>query len=611
MPPILSRRFPAPKADANHVPPNNDVDYFNMLSLRDTIGLFANSEPMSNILKRVSAESRLPTLSHQNLSKDCTKADRVSSLLNKINNQTTPSVKGPVSSPDLSCDASTLHSSVDSPNTRALRQCIRDKDMHISKLNAENEGLFSKLFTAQSAIEAYTLEIADLREQNSVRADSSVEVAALRGEIDSLKRQLTKCEIQIDNLIIENNTLRDIIASGPQNGKLDDINKCREICDDAAGDMSEFTASISRPENLSRTIVDTPGRLFLTESSLHMPSPGNDRGGPADLVPLASLSTCLQSNPLSARDTQFSVVRVEDSVGVSSSGVPTDSTLDRALASRIDPADACFKALRETSQPPSTDEAPLDIIKSSLSQEIDPEVLVVKTGTHGYAIEIPIASGSQTGNPDLRSKKILEGQERRALSAKTAAARTKMRALESRSATPSGPGPGPSSGHSDEADTGKNGRLRNASAKPQVKGAVDGSASTLAYVPSARFDNSAYIQKIIQNSLLPGSSNYERRVACLDKVASAKGHLLIVLRDAERKAYHSCVRVSERDARLVKVDGPQNMPEELPQSIIEHIFKFDSSSKAFVRVGQRSLSTLVSAVTLRVKRKPVSGRRAL
>lgn len=130
----------------------------------------------------------------------------------------------------------------------------------------------------------------------------------------------------------------------------------------------------------------------------------------------------------------------------------------------------------------------------------------------------------------------------------------------------------------------------------------------LDYLPPARFDNSQLIQKLITQNLLPGSANYERRMVALDGVASVHGQLLVVLRDSERKSYHSCVLVDEDTGRLVKVDGPDNMPSELPQNIIETMFKYDSSARSFQAVDQRQLSTLVVAVTLRVKRKKVTMR---
>ncbi|TNJ28893.1 Microtubule-binding calmodulin-regulated spectrin-associated protein [Giardia muris] len=130
----------------------------------------------------------------------------------------------------------------------------------------------------------------------------------------------------------------------------------------------------------------------------------------------------------------------------------------------------------------------------------------------------------------------------------------------------------------------------------------------LDYLPPAQFDNSQLIQKLITQNLLPGSANYERRMVALDGVASARGQLLVVLRDSERKSYHSCVLVDEDTGRLIKVDGPDNMPSELPQNIIETMFKYDSSARSFQAVDQRQLSTLVVAVTLRVKRKKVTMR---
>lgn len=94
----------------------------------------------------------------------------------------------------------------------------------------------------------------------------------------------------------------------------------------------------------------------------------------------------------------------------------------------------------------------------------------------------------------------------------------------------------------------------------------------------------------------------------MDNVSRERGHLLLVFRDTERKSYHSCVKVDELSGSLIKVDGPDNMPNELAQSIIESMLKYDSSSRSFLVVDQRQLSTLVVAITLKVRRKKVSGR---
>lgn len=133
-------------------------------------------------------------------------------------------------------------------------------------------------------------------------------------------------------------------------------------------------------------------------------------------------------------------------------------------------------------------------------------------------------------------------------------------------------------------------------------------AHFLEYLPPAKFDNSSFVQKLILHNLLPGTANYERRMLAMDNVSRERGHLLLVFRDTERKSYHSCVKVDELSGNLIKVDGPDNMPNELAQTIIESMLKYDSSSRSFLIVDQRQLSTLVVAITLKVRRKKVSGR---
>lgn len=141
-----------------------------------------------------------------------------------------------------------------------------------------------------------------------------------------------------------------------------------------------------------------------------------------------------------------------------------------------------------------------------------------------------------------------------------------------------------------------------------TKSAVQQESHFIEYLPPAKFDNSSFVQKLILHNLLPGTANYERRMLAMDNVSRERGHLLLVFRDTERKSYHSCVKVDELSGSLIKVDGPDNMPNELAQSIIESMLKYDSSSRSFLVVDQRQLSTLVVAITLKVRRKKVSGR---
>ncbi|EFO62876.1 Hypothetical protein GLP15_838 [Giardia lamblia P15] len=141
-----------------------------------------------------------------------------------------------------------------------------------------------------------------------------------------------------------------------------------------------------------------------------------------------------------------------------------------------------------------------------------------------------------------------------------------------------------------------------------AKSAAQQESHFIEYLPPAKFDNSSFVQKLILHNLLPGTANYERRMLAMDNVSRERGHLLLVFRDTERKSYHSCVKVDELSGSLIKVDGPDNMPNELAQSIIESMLKYDSSSRSFLVVDQRQLSTLVVAITLKVRRKKISGR---
>lgn len=144
--------------------------------------------------------------------------------------------------------------------------------------------------------------------------------------------------------------------------------------------------------------------------------------------------------------------------------------------------------------------------------------------------------------------------------------------------------------------------------RPAAKSAAQQEPHFIEYLPPAKFDNSSFVQKLILHNLLPGTANYERRMLAMDNVSRERGHLLLVFRDTERKSYHSCVKVDELSGSLIKVDGPDNMPNELAQTIIESMLKYDSSSRSFLVVDQRQLSTLVVAITLKVRRKKVSGR---
>ena len=88
----------------------------------------------------------------------------------------------------------------------------------------------------------------------------------------------------------------------------------------------------------------------------------------------------------------------------------------------------------------------------------------------------------------------------------------------------------------------------------------------------------------------------------LDDIGQKPGHFLIVLKDAERLAYHSVIRIDETGL-LTKVSGPDQMPGQMSQKIIDKILKYNTAAKKLEIIPTRTLSNLMMAVTLAVKRK--------
>lgn len=126
-------------------------------------------------------------------------------------------------------------------------------------------------------------------------------------------------------------------------------------------------------------------------------------------------------------------------------------------------------------------------------------------------------------------------------------------------------------------------------------------ADPLHYYPPQTFDNSRTMAQVVRTVALPGTPNYEKRTEVLDQLAGVKGHVMLVFREEERKAYYACVVVTP-EGDLRKVSGPPQMPDLLPQERIEFMFKYDSAARGFVKLNQTSLSMLVGGVTLKFKR---------
>lgn len=53
------------------------------------------------------------------------------------------------------------------------------------------------------------------------------------------------------------------------------------------------------------------------------------------------------------------------------------------------------------------------------------------------------------------------------------------------------------------------------------------------------------------------------------------------------------------DGEVVKILGPSNAPEVIENEMVEHFFKYNSSSKEFTNLGAKSFSAITDAVALK------------
>lgn len=103
--------------------------------------------------------------------------------------------------------------------------------------------------------------------------------------------------------------------------------------------------------------------------------------------------------------------------------------------------------------------------------------------------------------------------------------------------------------------------------------------------------------------MLRGDANYARRAAALAGLdGGPPGHYLIILKDAERRAYHSVVRVGS-DGSLQKVAGPDAMPPVLAQRLLGRLFKYNTAARQLEPTQMRGLSGTVLAATLDLPRR--------
>lgn len=108
---------------------------------------------------------------------------------------------------------------------------------------------------------------------------------------------------------------------------------------------------------------------------------------------------------------------------------------------------------------------------------------------------------------------------------------------------------------------------------------------------------------MLTSVLLRGEANYARRAAALAGLdGGPPGHYLIVLKDAERRAYHSLVRVGP-DGALEKVAGPDAMPTTLGQKLLGRLFKYNTAARQLEPTQMRGLSGTVIAATLDLPRR--------
>jgi len=53
------------------------------------------------------------------------------------------------------------------------------------------------------------------------------------------------------------------------------------------------------------------------------------------------------------------------------------------------------------------------------------------------------------------------------------------------------------------------------------------------------------------------------------------------------------------DGEVIKILGPSTAPEVIENEMVEHFFKYNSSSKEFTNLGAKSFSAITDAVALK------------
>lgn len=69
-----------------------------------------------------------------------------------------------------------------------------------------------------------------------------------------------------------------------------------------------------------------------------------------------------------------------------------------------------------------------------------------------------------------------------------------------------------------------------------------------------------------------------RRMEAISSIGTVQGHYLIILKDVDRKNFHSLVKI-ESDGTVQKISGPDGMPDELRQNLLNHLFKYNTTNK--------------------------------
>ena len=76
-------------------------------------------------------------------------------------------------------------------------------------------------------------------------------------------------------------------------------------------------------------------------------------------------------------------------------------------------------------------------------------------------------------------------------------------------------------------------------------------------------------------------------------------NFIILFKNVQGSKEFKALYQHDVDGLVLKIFGPQSAPETLDIDMVEHYFKYNSSSKEFINLGAKSFSAITDAVCLK------------